>query len=152
MPSKTHGMSRSPEYANWCNMRQRCNNQKHPDFRHYGARGIRVCERWSLFENFLKDMGRRPFPSATVERKDTNGNYEPGNCVWATQKDQTRNKRNNRLLTVDGVTRPIAAWAEESKVTARTIWKRVYRGWPAKEAVTLPTRKQWSRKKLNYAN
>ena len=145
----THAMSGSPEYRNWCAMKERCFSLNHKNYADYGGRGITVCERWrKSFEAFLSDMGPRPFPRATVERKDTNGNYEPDNCRWASQREQTRNKRNNALLTIDGETLTIAEWSERHGVKSRVIWSRIHRdGWSPKDAVTLPRRHGWSRRK-----
>lgn len=82
-------------------MNARCGNPKNPNFRYYGGRGIRVCERWSVFENFLADMGRRPGREYSIDRyPDNNGNYEPGNCRWATASQQNRNK--TRRVPVEG--------------------------------------------------
>src|SRR5260370_303281 len=95
---KTHGMSsrghRDPLYIVWFNMLQRCNNPKNTSYIHYGGRGIRVCQRWFKFENFLADMGLRP-AGHSIERKDFNKGYNLRNCTWATSKEQTRNYRRN---------------------------------------------------------
>lgn len=83
---------RSPEYVAWRNMRARCLNAAHPRFAEWGGRGITVCEHWTSFPNFLADMGRRPGPEYSLDRIDNDGNYESGNCRWATRSEQQRNK------------------------------------------------------------
>lgn len=90
---RKHGMSNTREYSSWMNMVYRCSNNKATSYEQYGGRGISVCERWSSsFENFLNDMGERP-EGMTLDRIDTNGNYEPSNCRWATKSDQMINVR-----------------------------------------------------------
>jgi hypothetical protein len=83
--------SSTPEYRTWCAMRERCGSKKHRAYPRYGGRGITVCERWQKFSNFLADMGARP-PGTSIDRIDNNGNYEPGNCRWATAIQQRRNQ------------------------------------------------------------
>lgn len=100
--TKTHRHSHpaSPTYRSWRRILTRCFNPKHDSYARYGGRGIRVCERWLTFENFLADMGERP-AGLTIERKDNEGHYEPGNCVWANAAEQARNRRTNKLTPVD---------------------------------------------------
>lgn len=90
----THGMTKTRTYITWKSMIARCENASSPDFKHYGGRGITVCARWKTFENFLVDMGERP-TDMTLDRRDTDGNYEATNCKWSTAKEQANNRRNN---------------------------------------------------------
>ena len=124
-----HGKSRSGPYCVWENMIQRCNNPKTPHYYNYGGRGIKVCKRWKSFENFYEDMGDRP-KGTSLERIDNDGDYEPGNCRWATQKEQMRNTRRTSFLTIGGVTKPRATWAEEAGIGISTLKGRIRRGWP----------------------
>lgn len=90
--STKHGGAYGPEYRSWAAMLQRCTNPKNKEWHNYGGRGIKVCERWFTAANFLSDMGARP-QGKTLDRKDVNGDYEPGNCRWATPAEQAQNKR-----------------------------------------------------------
>ncbi len=87
----------TPEYNAWKSMRARCERRTVRGFERYGGRGIRVCGRWQVFENVLADMGRRPSPEHSLDRIDNDGNYEPGNCRWATKSEQQQNNSNTKL-------------------------------------------------------
>lgn len=109
---KSNGAPTS-EYAIWSSMKARCLNPKNAAYKYYGGRGIKVCDRWVInFENFIQDMGRKPFKNYTLERIDVNGNYEPVNCKWASYKEQGNNRRNNRRITYNGETKNFGQWAE----------------------------------------
>lgn len=92
----THGLSKTAEYETWCGMRKRCLNKNTATYSYYGGRGITICERWNIFENFLSDMGTKPHGNYSIERIDVNGNYEPGNCKWASPTEQARNTRKRK--------------------------------------------------------
>lgn len=140
----THGHSprgySSSEYNTWHSMLQRCTNPKVPRFHRYGGRGITVCERWFSFENFLADMGAKPFPKATIERKDNNGNYEPSNCIWASDAVQRRNHSLTRKITHNGITLCLADWARETGITYNALRYRLSKGWTIEQALTKPVK------------
>ena len=100
MPITKHGLSKAPEYRSWARMIHRCYFPQDNKFKYYGDRGVTVCERWrDSFEDFLADMGKKPSLKHTIDREDTNGNYEPGNCKWATYSQQNKNRRKFRVHT-----------------------------------------------------
>jgi hypothetical protein len=128
-----------PEYCCWRMMLSRCRNPKDQSYPRYGGRGIIVCQRWYAFLNFLADMGPRPSLKHTLDRKNNDGNYEPGNVRWvATRSEQCRNRHDNRMLTVDGVTKLAMEWAQEYGLARETVIRRMDRGW---ENPLLPVKK-----------
>lgn len=142
----THGCSRksghTPEYKTWRSMKDRCLKKSAGSYARYGARGVSICARWMDFENFLTDMGRKPSPRHTIDRIRSEGNYEPSNCRWATPEEQSRNRKNAIMLSLDGETMSIFGWAERLGVTRRSIASRRSKGWTDEEILTTPFAKK----------
>jgi hypothetical protein len=137
-----HRLCGTPEYNTWCHMISRCHDSENDSYENYGGRGIVVCDRWRYsFECFLADMGKRP-PKTSLDRVDNSGNYEPGNCRWATRLEQNRNTRKNVRYTVNGETLHLAEWARRLNVRASVLSDRLKRGWPPEKALTTPILKK----------
>lgn len=135
----THGQHETSEYRIWHAMRSRCENEKFTGYAYYGGRGIKVCERWRDFGNFIADMGKRPSSGHSIDRIDTDSDYCPENCHWATQKQQSNNMRNNVRLTHNGVTKTLSEWAEYVGISYKTLRGRVFQyGWSVGRALTEP--------------
>lgn len=127
--SMKHGQSESREFATWTDMQTRCYNANTASYKYYGGRGIKICDRWlESFTNFLLDMGVKPSPAYSIERNDVNGDYSPSNCRWATMKEQSRNKRNNRMIEINGVKKLMCDWSEQSGISVTTISLRLKAG------------------------
>lgn len=129
-PRHGHSLDGRPTrtYRIWANMRSRCTNPLVPCFRNYGGRGITVCESWAQFENFLADMGECP-AGHSIDRIDNDGNYEPGNCVWATKAVQSSNRRTNIRITHAGRTLTLKQWAVHLGKSYSALLSRFHRGW-----------------------
>lgn len=124
----THGKTKSPEYAIWTAMKSRCYNKNTIHYADYGGRGIKVCDKWkNSFENFFIDMGYKP-NGMTIDRINNDGDYEPKNCKWASRLEQSNNKRNNRIITIEGESMTLSQWAKKYKVGESTIRKRLRYG------------------------
>ncbi len=136
--STTHGLTGTPEHAVWKTMRMRCNNPNNKSYPRYGGRGIKICERWNDFENFLADMGERPRKGLQVERINNDGDYCPENCEWNTPKVQANNRSSNRSLTYDGRTQNISQWADELGFQPSTLLMRANLGWDVHKILTTP--------------
>lgn len=130
-------MKRDRTRSIWRGMRARCRNPKHISYPNYGGAGVSVCARWESYENFLADMGPAP-PGLSIERLDRSQPYCPSNCVWATPKQQARNRSNNVLIEFRGESLPIAAWAERYGLAVGTLWRRLKAGAPMDIAVSKP--------------
>lgn len=143
MTHRTHGGTGSPEHAAWNAMIQRCSNERNKHYKDYGGRGITVCNRWrSSFADFLADMGPRPSADHSIDRFPNNdGNYEPGNCRWATRFEQHANKRSNHYIDFAGQRLMVSEWAKRLGCTPGTISKRLKSGWCVERAVTILPRK-----------
>lgn len=131
----THGLSKTPEYKVWASMKARCLREPR-----YAGRGIAVCERWQEFEGFFEDMGPRPSSGSTIERLDNNGNYEPGNCCWATRLQQNNNKSNNLILELNGTKKTAKEWSRCLGLPYQGLIQRLRNGWSHEEALLKPFR------------
>lgn len=141
-PQASHGLSKTPEYRAWINMKTRCLDANTPYYRIWGGRGITVHQEWiNNFESFLGHVGKRPSPRHSLDRIDVNGNYEPGNVRWATATAQSRNLRTNRKVRLGGRDMTLADAVERAPVPYNTVLYRLKRGWSIEDAVTLPARK-----------
>jgi hypothetical protein len=127
--TKLHRLSRTNSHRSWIAMMQRCYNKNAHNYGRYGGAGIGVCERWHQFANFYADMGERP-DGYSLDRLDLTEDYAPGNCRWATPREQARNKSNNLLITIRGVTRSLVEWSELSGINYHTLHARLRRGCP----------------------
>ena len=133
----------SSEYIAWHSMLKRCRNTTSRRFDRYGGRGIQVCDRWignGGFEAFLSDMGHRPSPSHSLDRIDNDGNYEPGNCRWATLTEQANNRSSTKTVVFNGEAMKIHELASRTGVRRELIWSRLRRGLTVEEAISIPER------------
>jgi hypothetical protein len=137
-----HGKVRTRAYQSWEGMIFRCSNKNSTGYKYYGGRGIRVCDRWENFINFHEDMGDCP-DGLTIERINTNDDYKPGNCKWATYKEQNLNKRNNRYLSFNGTTKMLREWASDIGVCRSTIYRRIKKGWSIEKILIKDGRQRW---------
>jgi len=147
----THGLTiggRTREYRIWSGIKGRCNNPKNDRWHDYGGRGIKIYDEWAnSYEEFLKYMGKCPSKSHSIDRyPNLNGNYEPGNVRWATQKEQCNNKRNNVIIEYNGESKNIAEWVDIFGIDRSTFYDRVKRGWKPEDAISRPVNTKFRRK------
>jgi len=141
--NSTHHMTKTPEYVAWQDMRNRCYREKTTKFKHYGGRGITVCDEWrNDFMAFFKHIGPRPTNEHSLERINNNGNYEPNNVKWASQMEQCNNKRNNCTITLHGHTMTLRQWSCFTGINYGTLHSRINEScWPIAKAIFQPVRK-----------
>jgi hypothetical protein len=149
---RTHGMHGTATYRSYQSAKARCKNPNDPSYDTYGKRGIKFL--YTSFEQFFEDMGVRP-DGLTIERRNNEGHYEPGNCVWATPVEQANNRRSNRLITAFGRALTLAQWGREFGIEETTLSHRPNIGWSTTDALMRPLRAAWtaeSRAKLSATN
>lgn len=140
--SKSTRNAHVPGYSSWQKMRYRCYNPRCVAYADYGGRGITVCDQWRTFKGFLRDMGPKPSPQHSIDRfPNSDGNYEPGNCRWATRKEQSKNRRTVRHMTFNGRTQTMTDWAKELGIDKRVLSLRLTRlGWTEERTLSMPKR------------
>lgn len=149
MANRIHGQHGTPTYRAWRGMFDRCENPNDHGYKRYGARGIRVCNRWRSFECFWKDMGTRP-QGLTLGRIDNNGPYCPENCQWETPLQQANNKRNNNLVSFSGITLSVSQWSRRLGIRRITIERRKARSLSVDKILsTFDLRRPSARVRLN---
>lgn len=126
---ETAGKRRSSEYKIWGSLIQRCTNPKSAAYSGYGGRGIDVCDEWRSFDAFLRDMGRRPSPEHSIDRKNNDRGYNKENCRWSTSAEQSRNTRRNRRIETPGGPMLLCDAALKYGFSQQVLWKRLDRGW-----------------------
>jgi hypothetical protein len=134
-----HGFCKFKEYPVWKAMHDRCENPRNKRYADYGGKGIKVCDRWADFTLFLQDLGSRPGLRYSLDRwPNRDGNYEPGNVRWATDREQQNNRNNNRILTLHGRSQTLAEWSRELNISQRTLRTRLRSGWGDERVLLTP--------------
>lgn len=138
--NRSHGLSKTPTYATWAGIKDRCRRKNSKNWEDYGGRGVRVCERWDKFENFLQDMGERP-PNKSIDRIDNNRGYYPDNCRWATPTEQANNKTTTRWVEFEGNKISMAESSKVYNINYDALKHRLNKGWPIAKALKEKTNK-----------
>lgn len=137
-----HGKHGTTTYLRWRAMIQRCTSPSYHGYKHYGGKGISVHESWNRYEQFLADMGECPDKNMTLERINSELDYCPSNCKWATMAEQNRNRSCCRKITYQGRTMLLVDWAKEKGISANTIAMRIRAGWHIEKALNQPLRRR----------
>lgn len=128
-------------YASWECMKARCLKVNAIDYKYYGGRGIKICDRWRCsFQNFLDDMGDRP-DGLTLDRIDNEGDYTPENCRWVSMKEQVRNRKVSRIITYNGITQCLSDWSDQTGISRSCLGHRLRNGWSEEDAVSTPVKR-----------
>lgn len=136
----THGKTKTCLYNSWRGMKDRCINPNSTNYSNYGGRGIKVCDEWQVFDEFLKwAINNGYVKGLSIERINNNGNYEPGNCRWATRIEQNNNRRTNHMITFNGKTKSTTEWSRITGINYRTLKSRLETGWTVEDALLTPT-------------
>jgi hypothetical protein len=136
-----HRLTQTPEYTSWTRMKARCDYPGNNRYHRYGARGIKVCERWrNSFLAFYNDLGPKPGANFSLSRIDNDGDYEPRNVEWADKYTQGNNRCDNRVLNLDGREHTVTEWARMTGISPSTIFQRLQYGWTVRHALTIPVR------------
>ena len=130
-----HGMSKTRIYFIWKSIKSRCDRPKDVHYKEYGGRGISYDPKWSNFEEFYSDMKDTYSELLTIDRIDNNGNYCKENCRWVTSKQQSNNRRNNRVVTINGITKTLQQWSEETNIKYNTLIWRLNNGWEGEKLI-----------------
>lgn len=147
--STTHKLCKTAEYRLWQNIKDRCSNEKNPNFQYYGGRGIFVCDKWknsfeSFYHDIVSEIGKKPSKNVSLDRKNNDKGYRPKNVRWADTTQQANNKRNNHRLTFKNETLSLRQWGRKLGIDARTLHTRLKLGWSVKDTLTKPLKKNKS--------
>lgn len=142
-PHLRHGYRHHPLYATWCNIKARCDNKNHPSYENYGGRGIFYDPRWSIFPNFLTDVGDKPFPESSLDRINNDGPYTKENCRWASRVVQRRNSRQTVRVTIDEETKLLTDWCRVYNISIGAVHRRLRKGDDLITAITKPKAKRF---------
>lgn len=146
----SHRMSKTKEHRIWMAIKERCYYEKYKQYKDYGGRGIKVCDRWlESFENFYEDMGSRPSDNHSIDRKDNDGNYCKENCEWKTKKEQANNTSSNIIITYNNKTQTLMQWSEELSLSYSALQLRLSRGWSIEKTLSTPIKNMNNKRKHN---
>lgn len=135
---RRHGMTRTKPYKSWAHMLERCNNSESKSYKDYGGRGITVCKKWEKFDGFWEDMQEGYSDGLTIDRIDVNGNYEKDNCKWSTHQEQSDNRRNTIMVTLNGETEKLSYFLEKYNKKRYQYYGRIRSGWSIEDALAKP--------------